>query len=109
MALAKGIGRDAYLEAYQRLGSKRAVAREFGVTLSTVQGALRNVDPAVQRGMDSLGMKIQPGVAWVKTKPKDDEPGYSFMIKLQADDDQLERIRDAFEGMEAAPVVAAPE
>lgn len=108
MAANRGIGRDAYIEAYRRLGSKRAVARELGVTKSTVQEVLRGVDPAVQAGMDRLGMTAVPGVAWIKTKPKDDEPGYSFMVRLQADDDQLERIRDAFDGMDAAPKISPP-
>ena len=108
MGANKGYTRDDYLAAYQRLGSHRAVARELGVHRTTVKTML-GTDPAVQTGMDRLGMTAQPGIAWIKTKPKDDEPGYSFMVKLQADDDQLERMRDAFEGMAAAPVVPAPE
>lgn len=107
MAANRGYTRADYLAAYERLGSKRAVAREFGVNKSTVQEALQ--DPSVQKGMDRLGMQVQPGIAWIKTKPTEDEPGYSFMVKLRADDDQLERIRDAFEGMAAAPVVPAPD
>ena len=44
MAKNKGLGREAYEEAYRRLGSIRAVARELGVHKSSVQDALRGVD-----------------------------------------------------------------
>lgn len=108
MAANKGYTREDYLAAYERLGSHRAVARELGVHRTTVKTML-GTDPAVQQGMDRLGMQVQPGIAWIKTKPTEDEPGYSFMVKLQADDDLLDRIREAFEELTPAAPVPAPE
>ena len=102
----KGVNGSQYREAYSRLGSYASVAREFGVDESTVRKAVAR-DPAVARGMDHLGMQVQPGIAWIKTRPTEDEPGYSFMVKV-GEEDVLDRIRAAFDGLEAAEPVRPP-
>ena len=102
-----------YYEAYQRLGSKRAVAREFGVDDKTVRDLIAKyegkLDPAISASMKAVGTQMVPTLAWAKVPAKDDEPGYSVLLKPQFNDNTLERIRDAFEGMEAAAPVLPPE
>ena len=76
MAVNKGLGRDVYLEAYRRLGSKRAVARELGVSWSTVQEALSGMDLKAEPATEKLvaaGYQINredktPAEAWAEHK-----------------------------------------
>jgi hypothetical protein len=105
----KGYGREVYLEAYKRLGSYKAVARELGVHESGVRRSLKDIDPAVRAGMDALGMQVQPGVAWIKTKPTEWQPGYSYMVKIGDEEiDVLDRIREAFADLKPAEPTPAP-
>jgi hypothetical protein len=76
MAKNKGLGREAYEEAYRRLGSIRAVARELGVHKSSVQDALRGVDlkaaPAAEM-LTAAGYRVDrpektPAEAWEEHK-----------------------------------------
>src|SRR5690606_5987905 len=70
-----------------------------------------NPDPAVNAGMEAVGTTITPAGMWIKTPKDEDGIARSIYIKPQqeAAEDVLERIRGAFEGMEPAPPVAAPE
>lgn len=101
-----------YLEAYERLGNYSAVAREFGVHESTARKSIQralSTDPAVMRGMNRLGMKVVPGVAWIKTKATADAPGYSFMVRTKEDvESTIDRIWSAFENLTPAAPVEAP-
>jgi hypothetical protein len=56
MSANKGFGYAAYKDAYDRLGSARAVARELGVNPSTVKASLQKGrrDPAMQETITSL-------------------------------------------------------
>lgn len=109
MTSHKGYTLDDYRAAVERHGGVDPAARALGVNRRTVQRALAR-DPAVQRGMDSLGMQIQPGIAWIKTKPTEDQPGYSFMVKVGGEDvDLLDRIRDVFNDLEPVAHTPAPE
>ena len=111
MAATKGLGREVYQEAFERLGNISAVAREFGVCHRTVARSLRGkqTDPAIQAGMDAVGTGMVPAMAWIKTKGTKDQPGYSLMLKPAADDtDPLERIREAFTDLPAAPPAPPP-
>lgn len=78
---------------------------------ATVGAHRRGIDPAIAEGMRKLGTQIVPGVGWIKTKPTDDQPGYSFMVKPQEQtpEEIAATIRAAFEQMEPAEPVVAPE
>lgn len=102
-----------YEQAFQRLGSNSAVARELGVNESTVRRAraLHNADPAVGQAIDAIGAQSIPSVAWIKTKATKDRPGYSVMLRpaQEAPEDVAERVRAAMEGIEpVAPIPAPP-
>ena len=110
MAAIKWLGREVYQEAFDRLGNISAVARDFGVCHRTVTRSLRGkqTDPTIQASMDAVGTGMVPAIAWIKTKGTKDSPGYSLMLKPAADDtDPLERIREAFTGLPAAPPAPA--
>jgi transposase-like protein len=73
MAVNKGLGYEAYKEAYDRLGSTRAVARELDVNPSTVQRCLkegmeRKQEPARDKlsdlGYEVTGKELTSQDAW---------------------------------------------
>lgn len=105
------------LETYQRLGSYQATADALGLGRNTVKHRLElaaergiHLDDGITQAMAATGLHSPPQLAWIKTKPKDGEPGYSVLVKPPAfTDNFLDRVRDAFEGMEAAPHVTPPE
>lgn len=67
---------DTILEAYRRLGSKRAAARELGIPRSTLQGRLRAIEPHLDGASDALGFdRNDVSEYWVKTK------GGSYRVK----------------------------
>lgn len=111
MAANKGHSADEYWAAYQRLGSARAVAREFGVHATTVDKAIKpfKTDPAIQRSMGAVGTNMVPTMAWAKTAAGEDGIAYSVLLRpAPVEDDFLDRVREAFEGMEPAPPVQKP-
>lgn len=71
----------------------------------------RERDPAITAGMEAVGTGITPSGMWVKTKPGDDGVGYSVYLRpaQEEPEDALERIKAAFEGMEPAAPVIAPD
>jgi hypothetical protein len=116
----KGLGFEAYKPLWDQGMSTVQIAKQLGVHPTTVQKSLkrhgiipseRNIDPAIEQGMNHIGTNMVPSVAWIKTKSKGDEPGYSLMLRPGPEPPQAvaERVREALEGMEAAPVVQAPE
>ena len=94
-------------------GTATSAARELGIRECTVQKIAREMDrdPAIATGMEAIGTGIVPTGMWVKT-PKD-ENGFSHSVYLrpqqEATEDVLERIKTAFEGIEPAKAIAAPE
>jgi DNA-binding transcriptional regulator YdaS (Cro superfamily) len=113
MSANKGYGYAVYKEAYMRLGSFKAVARELGVSPSTVSDCInhgRANDPAMQSAMDAIGTGMTPSVAWIKTKPTADAPGYSVMLRPAAEAPEVtaDRIKAALADLDAIKPVAAP-
>lgn len=105
---------------YQQLGTQRAVARHLELDPKAIRDRLdlakrrgllpANPDPAVNAGMEAVGTTITPAGMWIKTPKDEDGIARSIYIKpSQAEDDVLERIKEAFEGIEPAKPVAAPE
>lgn len=70
----------------------------------------RERDPAISAGMEAVGTGIVPSGMWIKTGKNEEGVSRSIYLKpAQAADDVLERIRTAFEGLEPAKPVVAPE
>lgn len=109
------------LDAYHRhggpgkFGSGAAAAKELGIDSRTLYSTIslareRGFDPAVQTAMRATGALAAPTGFWLKTKGQDGEPDVSAYFRAPAmPDDTLQRIREAFEGMEPAAPVEAPE
>lgn len=97
--------------AYERLGSKHAVARELGIHRSTVQEALRDTDPAIQAAKTAVKTELEPALAWVKTKATDDLPGYSVLLKpaQEAAIPLEDRLAEAFANIQPAALVPVPD
>lgn len=110
--LDPALAREAH-EAWERhggrktIGARKAAAEELGVSPQTLlDRASKYIDPAIQDSMDAAGTGMIPALAWVK------KDGYSVLLKPDTSvspDDILQRIRDAFEGMQPAEPVIPPE
>jgi len=111
------------VEAVKRLGNVTAAAKEIGINRRDLQRMLNRagydaetraqycVDPAIANSMAAVGTNLTPSLAWVKVPAKDDEPGYSVMLRPDGEPPEAvaERIRAALEGMVPAEPVVAPE
>jgi hypothetical protein len=111
------------IEAYKRLGNVTAAAKEIGINRRDLQRMLDRaghdaetrkqytVDPAIADSMAAVGTNLTPSLAWVKVPAKDDEPGYSVMLRPEGEAPEAvaDRIRGALEGMVPAAPVVAPE
>lgn len=101
------------LEAWKEIGTIKGVARATGhppvtVRLHVDKAGMRT-DPAVSAGMDAVDTTITPSGMWIKTGKDEDGVSRSIYLKPQeATQDTLERIREAFEGMEPAKPKAPP-
>jgi hypothetical protein len=93
------------------IGARKAAAAELGINVETFgKRAMRHRDPAMQRAMSHVGTEMEPALAWIKTGPDENGVSHSVMLKpAPVPDDFLERVREAFEGMEPAPLVPPPE
>lgn len=120
------------IEALRRHGSAVAAAKEMRLSRAGFGGLLANAkltpeekaelytgaalsvsrarDPAVDDAMKAVGTGLVPSVAWIKTKPTNDAPGFSVMLRPQetTPEDVAERIRAALEGMTPADPVQPP-
>ena len=111
------------VEAFKRTGNVSEAARELNINLRDFQRMLDRagftpdvrkdyrIDPAIADSMRATGTNLTPSLAWVKVPAKDDEPGYSVMLRPDAEPPEAvaERIRAALEGMVASEPVVAPE
>lgn len=114
------------LDAFEEHGTQAGAARALGINrltyvhrLEKAQGLGRDAllrrqayetpDPAIAESMAAVGTNLIPRLAWAKTKSED---GTSFSVLLKPQempDDVLNRIREAFEGMQPAQPVIPPE
>lgn len=111
------------VEAFKRTGSVTDAAREIGINRRDMQrmldragmtGDVREdyrIDPAIADSMKAAGTNMVPSLAWVKVPAKDEEPGYSVMLRPEAEQPEAvaERIRAALEGMLPAEPVPPHE
>jgi hypothetical protein len=111
------------VESFKRTGSVTETARELGTNRRDVQrmldragltGDVREkyrVDPAIADSMAAAGTNMVPSLAWVKVQPTEDQPGYSVMLRPDAQPPEAvaERIREALEGLVPSEPVVAPE
>lgn len=68
-----------------------------------------NRDPAIQSAMDAVKTRMEPALAWAKTKPDADGNSYSVLLKPQANEAELiDRIAAAFADVKAAPQIEPP-
>jgi hypothetical protein len=94
--------------------SQRQAAEALGISRAGLRDRLdrakRNIDPAIQASMTAVGTGLVPALAWAKTK-SEDGTSYSVLLKPAAEDlpSIMEQMRDAFDGMQAAPKITPPE
>lgn len=87
--------------------TQQAIADELGLSRRTVRDRLAraekhvDTDPAIREAMDHFGVEMQPDMLWIKDQK------YSMKLKpKQADEvDFLERVKQAFMNIPAAPTV----
>jgi len=91
----------------------REIGEAMGVNQFTVEHWLkvyptRVDDPAIQAAKEAVNTNMRPTLAWAKTK-NEDGTSYSVLLKPEPlPDETLDRIREAFEGMEPAKLAAPP-
>ena len=96
-------------------GNVGAAARAVGMPLETLRNRYNrakakgmHLDPAIQSSMAAVNTGMVPKLAWAKTEKDANGVAYSVLLKPEElPSDTLERIRDAFEGMNAAKPVKA--
>lgn len=102
-----------YKAAYDRLGSNySAVAREFGVHESTVRRAIQRLgaDPAIDAGMDAVGLETVPSGGWIKTNEPDDQGRtYSWYVRPEQRDLTRDKAAEMVEIVSSIPAVKLPE
>lgn len=107
MALWDSMDKPRVSDVAEALGKEwKYIKRRVDLAL-----AARNRDPAIQEGMDAIGTGLTPAGMWIKTGRDADGVSRSIYLRPQqeAAEDVLERIRGAFEGMEPAKPVTAPD
>lgn len=111
------------IKALKRLGSIAAAARELGIHrrdfLRILERAGYNaeerrkllIDPAIADSMKAAGTNMVPSLAWVKVQATEEQPGYSVMLRPDAEPPEAvaDRIREALEGLVPSEPVVAPE
>ena len=71
--------------------------------------ASRNEDPAIRSARQAINTNMTPSLAWAKTsEPDENGMTYSVMLRPDVKDDTIDRIRDAFDDIQAAPQIIAP-
>jgi hypothetical protein len=107
----RGYTAQDYVRAVQEHGTQRAAAKALGINARTLTRGLARVnDPAIEAAMHAVGTNLPPVMTWIKTKANADGLSHSVLVRPPpVDDDILDRIRKAFEGMDTAPPVRPPE
>lgn len=107
---------QAAVEAYERLGSKQAAARELGIDSKSLRRLLeraeKHIDPAVKAGMTALGMESPPdGPAWIKSSvPDENGLTFSFMVKPPQDAQGIADLKAILrEEIAMTPAIELPE
>jgi hypothetical protein len=84
------------VESFKRTGNVTETARELGTNRRDVQRMLDRagltedvrekyrIDPAIADSMKAAGTNMIPSLAWVKVQPTEDQPGYSVMLRPDA-------------------------
>lgn len=86
-------------------GNKTAAAKAAGVHPRTL-GRWLEQDPAVAESMKAANTKLVPSTIWIKSKT------HSIQLKpppTSETDDFIDRLKEAFTNINAAPSVVAPE
>lgn len=104
------------LAQIEKYGSCRAASDALGIPYNTLNDrhakarAWRDIDPAVKDSMDAVGTGMVPAMVWAKTK-SEDGTSYSTLLKPAQDDpaDLIERLETAFQNIEPADPIAAPD
>jgi len=115
MAQNLGLGGDAYAEAYERLGTYAAVAREFGVAESTVRQCIKrrkHLEPGIQHALQETGLTPEVARFGYRKIKHEDGSFNTVMWKLDHDDtpeDIAERIADRMKNIPAAPMIERPK
>jgi hypothetical protein len=111
------------VEVFKRTGNVTETAREIGTNRRDTQRMLDRagltedvreryrVDPAIADSMAAVGTNLTPSLAWVKVQPTEDQPGYSVMLRPEAEAPEAvaDRIRASLEGLVPSEPVVAPE
>jgi hypothetical protein len=105
---------EGYAAAYERLGSYRAVAREFNVVESTVRLSLkrraRRLDPGITDALERTGISVDTAKFGYR-RVKDQDGSFNTVFWRLPQEEQesvLDRIREAMSDVEALPEITAP-
>ncbi len=101
------------LDALERHGWRiYLAAKELDLHPETLRSfALKHrpVDPAVQGAMQRVGTGMVPSGMWIKTKPTDDQPGYSVYLRPeQSTEDLAAAVREAIASVEPPRELPSP-
>lgn len=109
MSANKGYGRGVYAEAYARLGSYRAVAREFGVDPSTVSECLKSAPQGQLAAVEAAGLDLSSAKhGWRVIQHEDGSRDSVFWKNETTPEELVELVREAFCDIPAAPQVNPP-
>jgi hypothetical protein len=105
------------VDAFRLHGTKQAAADALGWAVGTFKHRLNlaeakeRVDPAITAGMEAVGTGLVPSGMWIKTGKDDAGVSRSIYLRPAPEDseDVIERIKTAFEGIEPAEPVIAPQ
>jgi hypothetical protein len=115
--LSDELAREAWETFAAHEHNARLAADALGLPYETLRSRIKTArargfgrDPAIQAGMDAVGTKLVPALAWAKTK-NEDGTSYSVLLKPGQDTPEslAERLQDALAGIDAAQVIPAPD
>lgn len=97
-------------ELVERFGTVAEASRASGIPYSTLEKRYkRQIDPAVEEGMQAIGTGLVPQLVWAKTKSTDGT-SFSVLLKPELETEHLaDRIRGALDGIPAIPAISRPE
>lgn len=102
--LSDELAREA-LQALSEHSTQAAAADALGLNRDTFRSRLKTAqrrgmtDPAIQAGMDAVGAKMVPNLAWIKTSPTGElSYNLSFKAKTGEDIDPADMLRETLDG-----------